>query len=436
MTIKISYAALFFQLVALQLPAAEFLDFGTLPEGWTPAGKNTKFGEKLKEYFPDPLSQGKIILNSRLRYEYLDQDRFDTANALTWRTRLGYETPKYFGVYGLAEFEGTWAITSGDFDAFPPPAAGTPGLIPDPRNTQLNRLFLGWKAYNSHLRIGRQGINLDNQRFVGTVAWRQNDQTFDTLRAETNIIKDLYLSYAYVEEVLRIFGDEAPASALRAFDSRSHLVNAAYTGLENISFHGYYYYLEFPNAAAFSSTTYGGFVKGTVPLSEGFAATYRAEIASQQDNDGSPPGTDLSELYVHLIAGLKYEGYTLGLGYERLGGNGSAAFQTPLATLHKFNGWADVFLVTPPDGLEDFYVYGTAKVPFGVNLFGAAHYFTAEDRTDTYGYELDIGAKRKITENISVLSKIAIYEGNGSFPVDGALSDDRVRFWIQVDFNL
>ena len=35
-------------------------------------------------------------------------------------------------------------------------------------------------------------------------------------------------------------------------------------------------------------------------------------------------------------------------------------FTTPLATLHKFQGWADKFLTTPANGLED--LYATASV--------------------------------------------------------------------------
>ncbi len=52
---------------------------------------------------------------------------------------------------------------------------------------------------------------------------------------------------------------------------------------------------------------------------------------------------------------------TLGVGYELLGSDdGVAAFQTPLATLHKFNGFADQFLVTPAGGLQDIYFYAKA----------------------------------------------------------------------------
>ena len=45
---------------------------------------------------------------------------------------------------------------------------------------------------------------------------------------------------------------------------------------------------------------------------------------------------------------------------------GVAAFQTPLATLHAFNGWADLFLTTPARGLRAWW----ASVTFGTRRPG------------------------------------------------------------------
>ena len=42
-------------------------------------------------------------------------------------------------------------------------------------------------------------------------------------------------------------------------------------------------------------------------------------------------------------------------------GNGVKGFTTPLATLHKFQGWADKFLATPVNGIEDEYVNLSAR---------------------------------------------------------------------------
>ena len=53
---------------------------------------------------------------------------------------------------------------------------------------------------------------------------------------------------------------------------------------------------------------------------------------------------------------MEAKGWRIGGGYEVLGADDGAAltsFQTPLATLHKFQGWADKFLTTPPNGIRE-----------------------------------------------------------------------------------
>ena len=67
-----------------------------------------------------------------------------------------------------------------------------------------------------------------------------------------------------------------------------------------------------------------------------------AELA--QADRAERAGVDRVELAPALGA-LEFK-----LGYEELGSNaGLYGLQTPLATLHAFNGWADKFLVTPVD---------------------------------------------------------------------------------------
>jgi hypothetical protein len=64
--------------------------------------------------------------------------------------------------------------------------------------------------------------------------------------------------------------------------------------------------------------------------------------------------------YVAGEADLSARGFTVTGGYEKLGSDNGIALQTPMATLHKFNGWADLFLTTPAAGLRDLYA-GLAK---------------------------------------------------------------------------
>ena len=50
---------------------------------------------------------------------------------------------------------------------------------------------------------------------------------------------------------------------------------------------------------------------------------------------------------VKILLNVKSEGADKGAPFT--------SFQTLLATLHKFQGWADKFLTTPPNGIRDLY---------------------------------------------------------------------------------
>jgi hypothetical protein len=96
--------------------------------------------------------------------------------------------------------------------------------------------------------------------------------------------------------------------------------------------------------------------------------------------------------YLNLLLGGGYEGFTAELGYEVLSGNPEdGRFTTPLATLHKFNGWADKFLNTPTTGLRDLYI--GARGPAGpLNWAVTYHSFGADSGGAHYGSEIDFQA--------------------------------------------
>ncbi|WP_309379910.1 alginate export family protein [Cerasicoccus frondis] len=420
-------------LLGVTTATADVIDFGEAPEKWENAKPNTELGQEILGYAGEPATQGRLLFNQRLRYEYADvQGPLSSSNALTLRTRIGYETPKLYGMYLLGEFENTWAINYSDYQAFPGP--GTQTLIPDPRNNELNQLFFGFAGWNSDFKGGRQEINLDNQRYVGAVAWRQNEQTFDALRFQTEIIQDTWFSYAWDWRVNRIFGVYAPTANLERFHSNNHFFNVHYKGVPYGTLAAYFYYLDLDGAAAASGNTFGLYYDGKVELSDGLSMPFRAEYGFQTENSASGANSDFWLNYFHTVLGLNYEGYEAGFGFENLGGNGTRSFQTPLATLHKFNGWADVFLNTPAAGLQDFYIYYKAKLPYKFGLTGAVHYFTAESANNTYGKEFDIGLSRPITDNLTALVKFAYYDGHGGPSVP--LGADVTKLWVQIDFKL
>lgn len=423
----------------------DWLNFGAAPAPLAPAPKGTLWGQELLKYTPAPLDQGHIIFNQRLRYESVDQTGLDNAKELSLRTRVGYETPHYYGIYGVGEFENTWDINDGSAGKFPAPLNNGKAVIADPRNNEITQLFAGYSAYQSDVKFGRQVILLDNQRFVGPVDWRQNDQTFDALRFSTQAIKDLWLSYAWNWKVNRISGTSTPTAILSRYNANNQLFNIHYTGLPKYGTLGAYVYdLDLRGATAprvttpvltqtLSGETMGVFFDGKYALNPDWSLIYRAEYAFQTDNHGTGPGS-FWDNYYHFRLGGSYQKFEAGGAFESLGGNGTHAFQTPLATLHAFNGWADQFLTTPATGLRDYYLWEKAPLPLNANLSLEQHYYTGVVSDQTFGYEADFAVSRKFGENTTALVKFAQYRGNGA-PNTGVRANVS-KFWLQVEFSL
>ena len=369
--------------------------------------------------FFEALTNGTVKLNARARYEFADFDNFDeNSNAATLRTRLGYLTGDWNGLQGYVELED---VRAADDEAYN--AAGLNGVfdrpvIADPEVTELNQL---WASYalptgegelSLNAKVGRQGINLDDQRFVGTVGWRQDNQTFDAGVVSTDLgIEGFNATYGFLNQINRIFGEELD------FDSESHIVNVSYKlgGYGKLT--GFAYLLDFENAALNSSDTFGVRFAGDRALNDDLKLLYQASWAFQQDAGDNP--VDYEAIYVLGDVALEAKGLgTVGVGYELLGSDdGLFGFRTPLATLHKFNGFADQFLVTPNGGLQDFYVYLKAGfLPKGTKALVAFHVFEPDEGDADFGTEFDGVVSHKINDHLTAGAKAAFFLGDGDRP--------------------
>ena len=391
----------------------------------------------------DLFTQGKFSANLRFRYEFADSENADASNALTLRTRLGFATAPVAGVNGFIELEDVHALDDNLYNA-----AGLNGepqrtVIADPQDTELNQLYAKWVVPSdvfgedndlvegTTLIAGRQRIILDNARFVGNVGWRQNEQTFDAgvIDWKPAGLEKLDVFYAYVLEVNRIFGPDSG----RDFDGDSHFLNASYTFDDVGKLSLFAYLLDFDNAAAFSSQTYGFLFTGDRPIDEdeGLSLAYAGSLAFQSDLGDNPNSYDA--LYANAEATLKKKDLgAVGLGYELLGNDDDAgvAFQTPLATLHAFNGFADVFLNTPGGGLQDFYASVGKTLPYEIDAKVIGHLFFDSADGDALGYEVDAVASKKINDHLTLLTKGAYFIGEES---EGY--SDIFRFWLQADLS-
>ena len=368
-----------------------------------------------------------FYVDFNLRNEQVTQDNaVEDANALTLRTRLGYRSPTWRGLSGVIEFEDS-RIIAGQDEYTVGPTGFNPGeysVIADPESTELDQGYLQFSDGDFVAKLGRQVINRDNQRFVGAVGWRQDRQTFDAFAIGWSGIDGLQLDAAYVTKRNRIFADEADV------DSGDTLLNAHYkTAYGTIA--AYAYLLENDDAND-DIDTVGASFRGSTKRDFG-SISYAIEYATQEYSAGS---TSNDADYLLAEGALEISGYTLTLGQERLGSDGGVyGFSTPLATLHKFNGWADQFLSTPAQGLVDSYV--SLGGSFRTTKWTVAwHDFEADDATpgiDDLGQELDVAATHTFAEKYTVGLKYAAYSAGDD--AAGYVDTDKFWAWFTVGFQ-
>lgn len=397
----------------------------------------------------EALSKIKPTIDLRVRYEHADQSGLSEGRALTGRIRLGALSPEISALDGnlqaFFEIEHTEAWDRDSYNAAgihgPSPSAGSRTLIADPESSEINRAWVSYKAYDSLLKVGRQRIKLDGDRFIGNVGWRQNEQTYDAVSLKNTSVEDLALFYAYVWNVERIFGDDDHLS--RDYNSLSHFINVAYSGIPYAKIVAYAYLLDLQNGSGTdfdddSSDTFGASITGTFKATDDVSLGYYGEYATQEDGGDSTLSYDTD--YWHAKGWVSAGGFTFGVGQENLlsdrdsnsTSGGRVGFRTPLATGHKWNGFADQFLTTPDAGLVDTYAYATAKLPWKVVAKAWYHDFDTDSGNDDYGREWNGVLARKFDHGISALLKYANFDaksGNAGGKVDLR------RFWAQIEFK-
>jgi len=371
----------------------------------------------------EAVAAGKPILEVRWRGEAVAQQGLaNDAQALTLRTRLGWETGDWHGLKALVEVENVSA--GGHYNDGVPPAEPYP-VIGDPEVTELNRAQLSWTPdANTAVTVGRQRIVLDDQRFVGNSGWRQDELTVDAVRGDFKVGK-LAVTGAWIGHINRVFAEDLD------WDSDSWLARASYPVSDLFTPAAFVYALDFDNAPASSGLTSGVRVTGKTaagPVALSYAASY-----AHQTPYGANPGEFGLDYAAAELAGT-YKAVTLRGAYEQLEGDGVRGFATPLATLHAFQGWADVFLTTQADGIEDrnLSLVFKPKAPAPLKSLEATirrHEFETERTGLPLGSEWDLLVSAGLTKNFSAVAKFADYEG-----VPGLAS--RTKLWFGIEFKL
>ncbi len=376
----------------------------------------------------------KPLGEARLRYEQVEQDGLAVdADALTLRVRAGIEA-KAGRWSALVEGQANLAITGDYFDGLQGPA--TRPLIADPDNIALARAQIRYASPVFAVTAGRQRLGFDDERFVGAVGFRQNGQSFDAVRAEITPVKGVKADVAYAWSVRTIWGIDGAGARQQAVSGDNIFANlGAQTPIGKLV--AFAYLVDQDEAAVqgfrLSSQSYGVRLDGSRPIGKAKIA-WQLSHARQSDWHRNP--NDYAADYYLADLGVDFGGPRVGVGYEILGadhGGALTSFQTPLATGFKFQGWADKFLTTPPDGVRDLYASagwgGQALGPLrGVALQAVYHRYRSDRASRSYGDEIDLLASAKLGK-VTAAARYAHYKAD-------TFATDTDKFWLQLDWML
>lgn len=381
-----------------------------------------------EDSFSGALAASKPIVESNLRSEQVDQQGFaEKADALTWRNRIGIQTGEVHHLKFLVEFENVTALTS-DYNSTTNGKTTYP-VVSDPEVTELNRAQIVWSpTAATTLTAGRQRVILDDGRFIGNVGWRQDEQTMDGIRLDSGIGKLKY-SVAYLSKINRVLAES------KDWNSDSWVVNASYAFNDRLKLTAFDYALDFDNAAASSTNTWGLRATGAAKAGA-LKLTYIGQYASQSDYGNNPADFDLQEYMVE--AGATYGLATFKVNYESLGGNGSVGFVTPLGTNHAFQGFSDAFSgtggnKTTVNGIDDLNYSLSLALPVKLKptLSLVYHDLTTARLDQKLGQEWDAVATIVLTPHLSALVKYADFDSAG-----GSAPASRRKTWVALQYKL
>ena len=391
----------------------------------------------------------------RPRYEYADvkDNDVDAGQAFTARTKLVASSDKLFGVENLSANIGLISVNNFGWNEYDSkyndandnpiynPGKGKYDVIKDPQYAMISNADINYKINKTLLHAGRSQVNLDNQRFIGTVGWRQLERSYDTVFVADNSVENLNLLAAWVYGLQGV-------GAGPTTNTNSILLHASYEFTPELKVTAYDYMI------ANTDDTIGLALTGKAEV--GAKLSYRAEYAMQRDNTmkygSNAPSKKVNSSYYNFDIAADISGIIVGANYEFFSGDDAIDdeetknFVPHLGTNHKFNGWADMFFVTPNGSPTGGLIDMNGKIGYVAKGFGKVlavyHQFTADKKmdnldntaqTDDLGSEIDFLYANKVpgVKNLSLLLKGALYSKGEAKD----WTNDKQVYWAQLDYK-
>lgn len=298
-------------------------------------------------------------------------------------------------------------------------------IIPDVPGAEINQAWLRWQSGQWQFTGGRQRLEWDNQRFLGSVDSWQNDQTFDAIAAGYRFLFQSRLRYAYIGNVNRPWGDDADeslehsSSLYDAWDGvrppawwgdhrhNTHLLQAEFREWDYLSALVHYQHIDNRDLPSDSNNTLGAGLRFKFkPGNIKYLTEFDAALQQRTQLSDSP-----TTHYYRLQAGLEWRSAEFSLQQEVLSSSDNIAFITPLGSNDKFQGWAEVFYRTPNGGIVDTRAQLDWRIhPWRIDL--RYHQFDSEASGDALGSEVDLDLIFRITKKQTLWLRLADFNAD------------------------
>lgn len=317
--------------------------------------------------------------------------------------------------------------------------------VPDVPGTEINQALLSFQVGSFSVHAGRQRLEFDNERFIGSISFWQNDQTFDALRGRYNFLTNSHVSQTYIANANRIFGDDAdenlspsdvnydalnglrPVGLWGDHEHNTHLTRIELREWDYSQFVAFAYLIDNEDLPTVSNDTFGGIYKFNY---KGGAIKYRLEIeAAIQERTEIPDAPSVP--YYAFDGGLGLGSFEGGLRYEVLTAKDGIEFITPLASGHEFQGWADAFSEAGT-GVEDTSLrIHWRKAPWKLDL--RYHFFSEYDGGRDFGTELDFDLTFKPFDRHIFFIRFADFQASSDY--ENELVDE-TKIFFNYSFSL
>ena len=378
----------------------------------------------------ESLARGRFTLELRPRYNRIEESVYpETTQGGTVRASAGWRSAPYRGLRLTVEAIHADHFGSKSFNDDPALLGVSPyPLLPDPRYTGLNQAHVEYAGLEGlRLRVGRQIVRVDNQRWVSDNDFRQIPQVFDGISLVHTGVENVELAAAHYWRVRSTSGVSASL--------KLSVLRAAWNPLPGHSLSAYgYFHDQAQNGAftGFADNSYrvaGAKAEGASRALGSIEVPYIVEYAQQRPYaDGN---ARVNANYWRAGAGLASAHWTLRFDQEVKGSNeGRYGLQMPLTDFYAFNGWTLHFFNTPRQGLRDRWL--TLRYALGpVTLHGETHRFHSDRGGIDLGREHDLGVTYVLNENSVVRLQHARYEPGAANPDDPTIR----KTWLTVSYT-